>query len=73
MIQLSSHNYPSDINEELRNTSSAVVVCAYFESFDDSVNFPILLGCIEPASGNTTDGPVYMVSYLIDKRHQLYE
>ena len=57
MTQFSSRNYPSDINEELRSAGSAVAVCASLESFADNINCTILLGFIEPASGNNTDGP----------------
>ena len=56
---MSSHNYLSDINEELLKAGNTVAVCACFESLDNRDNCPILLGCIEPASDNNTDGPVY--------------
>ena len=58
-IQLSSHNCPSEINEELLNSGSAVAVCAYFDSFDDRDNCPTLIGFIELASGNNIAGPIY--------------
>ena len=58
IAQSSSHNWPSDINDELVSLGNIIAVFAAFDKSDDSGNCPRLVDEMSSLLGKSTDGPI---------------